>query len=98
VTGPVPKPRWLPLPALRDAQGGKPTQRRRLVAVKHRVVCGTKAVGEQVLAACGWPRNTAGVERRNLRLRQRVAAMRRRGATPCKQQAGVRQPLRRFPG
>ena len=55
------------------------------------MVFGTKAAVEQVLAACGWQINTACVARLNLRLRQRVAAMGRRSATPCKGEDGVRQ-------
>jgi hypothetical protein len=41
--GPRPKPRWMPLPPLLYAQGVKTTRRRRLIAVKHRVVFGTQA-------------------------------------------------------
>jgi IS1 family transposase len=92
-TGPVPKPRWMPLAELLYAQGVKTMRRRRIVAVKHRVVCGTQAAVEQVLAACGWQINTAFVERLNLSLRQRVAAMGRRSATPCKSADGLRQQL-----
>jgi hypothetical protein len=92
-TGPVPKPRWMPLPQLLYAQVVKTVRKRRLVEVKHRVVCGTKAAVEQVLAACGWQINTAFVERLNLSLRQRVAAMGRRSATPCKSEDGLRQQL-----
>jgi hypothetical protein len=61
--GNTPKPRWVPLPQLRYAQVVKTMRRRRIVAVKHRVVFGTKAAVEQVLAACGWQINTAFVER-----------------------------------
>jgi hypothetical protein len=46
--GPVPKPRWLPLPELLYAQVVKTMRRRRLVAVKHRVVLGARAAVEQV--------------------------------------------------
>ena len=31
--GPLPQPRWVPVPALLDAQGGKSSRRRRLVGV-----------------------------------------------------------------
>ena len=65
-TGPVPKPRWMPLAELLYAQVVKTLRRRRLVAVKHRVVFGTKAAVDQALAACGWQINTAFVERLNL--------------------------------
>jgi hypothetical protein len=64
--------------------------------VKHRVVFGTQAAVDQVLAACGWQVNTAFVERLNLSLRQRVAAMGRRRATPCKSVDGLRQQLALF--
>src|SRR5437016_5833155 len=66
--GPSLKPRWMPLPELLYAQVVKTLRRRRLVAVKHRVVVGTKVAVEQVLAACGWQINTAFVERLNLSL------------------------------
>jgi hypothetical protein len=61
-TGPAPKPRWMPLPALLYAQVVKTMRRRRIMAVKHRVVFGTKAAVDQVLTACGWQINTAFVE------------------------------------
>ena len=94
--GPAPKPRWMPLPALLYAQVVKTMRRRRLVEVKHRVVFGTKAAVDQVLAACGWQINTAFVERLNLSLRQRVAAMGRRSATLCKSEDGLGQQLALF--
>jgi IS1 family transposase len=95
-TGPVPKPRWMPLPVLLYAQGVKTVRRRRLVEVKHRVVLGTKAAVAQVWATCGWQINTSFVERLNLSLRQRVAAMRRRSATSCKGEDGLGQHLALF--
>jgi hypothetical protein len=98
VRGPAPKPRWMPLPALLYAQVVKTLRRRRLVEVKHHVVFGTKAAVEQVLAACGWQINTAFVERLNLSLRQRVAALGRRSATPCKSEDGLGQQLVLFQG
>ena len=52
-TGPTPRPRWMPRPELLSAQGGKTMRRRRLVEGKPRVVFGTKAAVDQVLAACG---------------------------------------------
>jgi hypothetical protein len=51
---------------------------------------------DHVLAACGWQINTAFVERLNLSLRQRVAAIGRRSATPCKSEDGLRQQLALF--
>ena len=68
-------------------------RRRRIVEVKRHVVVGTKAAVDQVLAACGWLINTSFVERLNLSLRQRVVAMRRRSASPCKSGAGLRHQL-----
>jgi IS1 family transposase len=92
-TGPMPKPRWMPLPALRYAQVVKSYRRRRLVGVTHRVVFGTRLAIEQVLAACGWTINTAFVERLNLDIRQRVAAIGRRVNTLCQGEAGLRDQL-----
>jgi IS1 family transposase len=94
--GPAPRPRWMPLPELLYAQVVKRMRRRCLVEVKHRVIFGTKAAVDQVLSACGWQINTSFVERLNLSLRQRVAAMGRRGATPCKREEGLRQQLALF--
>ena len=81
--GPMPKPRWMPLPELLYAQIVKSYRRRRLVGVTHRIVFGTQLAIEQVLAACGWTINTAFVERLNLDIRQRVAAIGRRVNTLC---------------
>jgi hypothetical protein len=94
--GPVLKPRWMPLPELLYAQVVKTMRRQRIVEVKHRVVLGPKAAVDHVLAACGWQINTGFVERLNLSLRQRVAAIGRRSATPCKREDGVRQQLMLF--
>jgi IS1 family transposase len=91
--GPAPKPRWMPLPQLLYAQVIKVTRRRRIVEVKHRVVLGTKAAVEQVLAACGWRINTAFIERVNLSIRHHVAAVGRRVMTLCKGEDGLRQQL-----
>jgi len=91
--GPIPKPRWMPLPGLLYAQVVKTIRRRRLVSVTHRVVFGTQLAIEQVLAACGWTINTAFVERLNLDLRQRVAAIGRRVNTLCQGAAGLQQQL-----
>jgi IS1 family transposase len=95
-TGPLPKPRWMPLPALRYAQVVKSYRRRRLVGVTHRVVFGTRLAIEQALAACGWTINTAFVERLNLDSRQRVAAIGRRVNTLCQGEAGLRDQLALF--
>src|SRR6266568_155975 len=92
-TGAAPKPRWMPLPQLCYAQVIKTVRRRRLVRVHHRVVFGTLAAVEQVLAACGWQINTACIERLNLSMRQHVAALGRRVTTLCKHEDGVRQQL-----
>ena len=95
-TGPAPRPRWMPLPTLLYAQVVKTMKRRRIVEVKHRVVFGTKTAVNQVLSAYGRQINTAFVERLNLSLRQRVAAMGRRSATSCKSEDGLRQQLALF--
>ena len=68
----------------------KTVRRRRLVDVQHRVVFGSLAAVPQVLATCGWQINTAFVERLNLSLRQRAAAIGRRSATLCKSEDGLR--------
>jgi len=91
--GPTPKPRWMPLSQLLYAQVVKSYQRRRIVRVTHRVVFGTMDHVKQVLSACGWRINTAFVERLNLDIRQRVAAVGRRVNTLCKGEDGVRQQL-----
>jgi IS1 family transposase len=91
--GPLPTPRWMPLPQLRYAQVVKITRRRRLVEVKHRVVFGTQAAVDRVLVACGWQINTAFIERLHLSLRQHVAAIGRRTSTLCKGEDGLRQQL-----
>jgi IS1 family transposase len=96
--GPVPKPRWMPLPGLLYAQVVKTMRRRRLVDVKHRVVFGTLEAVEQVLAACGWQINTAFVERLNLTIRQHVAAIGRRVSTLCKGEEGLDQQLALYHG
>ncbi len=88
--GPRPKPRWMPLPELLYAHVVKSSRRRRLVGVTHRVVFGTRLAIEQVLARWGWTINTAFVERLNLDLRQRVAAIGRRVNTLCQGAAGLR--------
>jgi hypothetical protein len=94
--GPMPKPRWMPLPALLYAQVVKSYRRRRIVGVTHRVVFGTRLAIEQVLARCGWRINTAFVERLNLDIRQRVAAIGRRVNTLCQGEAGLRDQVTLF--
>jgi hypothetical protein len=66
------------------------------VGVTHRVVFGTRLAIEQVLATCGWTINTAFVERLNLDIRQRVAAIGRRVNTLCQGEAGLRDQLTVF--
>src|SRR5712691_2994721 len=73
--GPAPKPRWMPLPGLLYAQVVKTVRRRRLVRVRHRVVCGTLEAVQHLLAPLGWHSNTAFVERINCTIRQHVAAV-----------------------
>src|SRR5215467_2374303 len=92
-TGPAPKPRWMPVPQLLYAQVVKTMRRRRLVAVKHRVVFGTLEAINQILAPLGWHINTAFVERLNLSIRQHIAAVGRRVSTLCKGEDGLRQQV-----
>src|SRR5712692_9566379 len=92
-TGPAPQPRWMPLPQLLYAQVIKTMRRRRLIRVRHRIVFGTLAAIEQVLAAHGWHINTAFIERLNLSMRQHGAAVGRRVSTLCKGEDGMRQQL-----
>jgi len=94
--GPLPKPRWMPLPALLYAQVVKSYRRRRIVGVKHHVVFGSRLAIEQMLARCGWTINTAFVERLNLDIRQCVAAIGRRVNTLCQGEAGLRDQLALF--
>jgi IS1 family transposase len=94
--GPWPKPRWRPLPGLLYAQVVKQYRRKRVAGVKHRVVFGTMGAIEQVLAAYGWKINTSFVERLNLDIRQRVAAVGRRVNTLCQGEDGMQQQLALF--
>jgi len=94
--GPWPKPRWMPLPGLLYAQVVKQYRRKRVVGVKHRVVFGTREAMTQVLAAWGWTINTSFVERLNLDLRQRVAAIGRRVNTLCQGEDSLRPQLALF--
>jgi IS1 family transposase len=91
--GPTPQPRWMPAPGLLYAQVVKTVRRRRLVRVRYRVVFGTLAAIEQVLAAYGWHIQTAFIERVNLTIRQHVAAVGRRVMTLCKGEEGLHQQL-----
>jgi transposase-like protein/IS1 family transposase len=94
--GPVPKPRWRPLPGLLYAQVVKQYRRKRLVGVTHRVVFGTREAVEHILAACGWKINTSFIERLNLDIRQRVAAVGRRVNTLCQSEDGMQHQLTLF--
>src|SRR5262249_21946485 len=72
--GPMPKPRWMPLPQLLYAQVIKACRRRRLVDVTHRVVFGTGQAIAQGLARWGWHINTAFVEVRSVGRKEAVAS------------------------
>jgi len=91
--GLAPTSRWMPLPQLLYAQVIKTVRRRRLVRVRHRVVCGTLEAVQQVLAVHGWQINTVCIERVNLSMRQHVAAVGRRVSTLGKGEDGLRQQL-----
>jgi hypothetical protein len=71
----------------------KSYRRRRIVGVKHQVVFGAVERVHQVLLVCGRKLKTACVERLNLDIRQRVAAVGRRGNTLCQGEDGLRQQL-----
>ncbi len=94
--GPAPKPRWMPLPELLYAQIVKSYRRRCIVGVTHRIVFGTQLAIEQVLARYGWTINTSFVERLNLDIRQRVAAIGRWVNTLCQGEASLRDQLALF--
>jgi hypothetical protein len=53
------------------------------------VVFGPQLAIEPIVATCGWTINTALVERLNLELRRRVAAIGRRVNTRCQGEASV---------
>jgi len=91
--GPLPTPRWMPVPEVFYAQVVKAYRRRRIVGVKYRVGFGTMERVHQVLAVCGRKINTAFVERLHLDIRQRVAAGGRRVNTVCTGEDGLRQQL-----
>jgi hypothetical protein len=61
--------------------------------VQHRVVFGTRETVHQGLAACGWQINTSFIERLNLDIRQRVAAIGRRVTMLCQGEDGIQQQL-----
>ena len=68
-------------------------RRRRVLGGTHRVGCGTFEAIEQVLSVGGWKSNTAFVERLNLDIRQRVAAVGRRVKTLCQGEDGLHHQL-----
>jgi hypothetical protein len=86
----------MPLPGLLYAQVVKQYRRKRVGGGKHRVVFGPMEAVEQVLAACGWKINTSMVERLNLDMRQRVAAIGRRVNTLCQGEDGLQHQLALF--
>jgi hypothetical protein len=94
--GPMPQPRWMPLPELLYAQVVKSYRRRHIVGGKHRVVFGTRLAMAQVLAPCGGTIHTAFVERLNLELRQCMAAIGRRVNPVCRGEEGGRDRLGLF--
>jgi transposase-like protein len=72
--GPLPKPRWFPVPELLYAQVVKSYRRRRIVGIKYRVVFGTMERVQQVLSACGRKINTAFVEVRPVGRKEALAS------------------------
>ena len=67
----------------------KTRRRQQIVEVKHQVIFGATAPGDQGLAACGWRIKTVFVARLNLSLRQRGAAIGRRSAPSWKSDDGL---------
>ena len=80
----------------KPAQLVKKCRRRRLVSLIQRLVFGSRAKIEQLLADQGWQINTAFVERLNLTLRQHVAAIGRRVITLAKTDTGLCAQLHLF--
>src|SRR4029453_3502878 len=95
--GPAPKPRWMPRPGLLYAQVMQQYRRRRVVGVTHRVVFGTLAAVQAVLAPLGCQSNIVFVARLNLNIRQRVAAVGRRVTTGCQGEDGWQHQRAVFP-
>jgi hypothetical protein len=93
VQGPTPKPRWMPWPALLDAQVVNQYRRRRVVRRHYRLVFGSLVGVTPVVAAQGGQINTACSARVHLTIRQHVAAVGRRVPTLCTRAAGLHQQL-----
>jgi hypothetical protein len=64
-----------------------------MIGVTHRVVFGTLEAVQHVLAARGWKMNTSFVERLNMDIRQRVAAVGRRVNTLGQSEDSVQHHL-----
>ena len=92
-TGPMPKPRWMPLPAALCAS--RQVMRRRLVGLRTGWCSAPGWLSNSSWRRVGGPINTAFVERLNLDIRQRVA-IGRRVNTLCQGEAGVRDQLTLF--
>src|SRR5262249_36197194 len=90
VKGPIPRPRWMPLPERCCAQVGTRDRPRRLLGVSHREAFGTLAGVKQALASQGWHIHTVCVEGVHLTIRHHVAAVGRRVMTRCKNAEGLR--------
>jgi hypothetical protein len=92
-TGPALNPGGCPSPRGAMPRWSRPCGASAWFAVPHRVVFGTRGAVQQVLAAHGWRINTACIERRNLTIRQPVAAVGRRVTTLGKCEDGLHQQL-----
>jgi hypothetical protein len=93
VQGPRPQPRWRPLPGLLSAQVVQSYRQRRIVRVQHRVLFGSAATVESMLAQRRWTIHTSFVERLTLAFRQHVAAIGQRVNTLGTHATGLRQQL-----
>ena len=89
--GPLPKPRWVPVPELLYAQVVKSYRDGASWASTGDLW--DDGAGSACACTCGRKINTAFVERLNLDIRQRVAAVGRRVNTLCQGEDGIRQQL-----
>jgi hypothetical protein len=80
------------------AQNFSDSPKKPVVRVSHRVVFGTLAGVNRVLATTGWQINTAFIERANGAIRQHVAAVGRHVITLCKGREGERHQLALYHG
>ena len=86
----------MPLPQLLYAQVVKQYRHKRVIGGHPRVVFGTLEAIEHVLVTCGWKINTSFIERLNLDIRQRAAAVGRRVNALCQGETSLQHQLALF--